>query len=400
MTATPISLFIIDPDPQATVGLRSGFSAAGLRLVGADDTLERALTTVKTIAPEVVVLDIAGCEDLASGVRMLHLACPGVCVIVTGAGTSPLVMSRAVASGARGFLIKPYRAEELFTTIREAVDVSRSLAETKAPRRAPEHPRGKVLAVYSPKGGVGCTTIATNLAVALSARPKTSVALIDLDLQFGDVGAALDLHSVNTVAELLKVDELGPDLINEAFVRHESGVRALLAPDDLNVVDTIETEQVLRLLDQLRPHFDFIVCDLWSGLDQLTRNVMRVADRVLLVTTPEFPAIRDLQRVLKATRVDLGLDGRMLVVVNRYPGKAGLPITEMAKALGHEVAATIPSEGITVTDAINRGLSLLDSRAKVRLAHHYHSLAALAAAGPVAEIGSAARRPTPAEVLR
>jgi pilus assembly protein CpaE len=400
MTTMPISLFIIDPDPQATVGLRSGFATAGLRLVGADDTIERAMPTVKAMSPDAIVLDIAGCTDLSSGVRMLQLACPGVCVIVTGAGTSPIVMSRAVASGARGFLIKPYRAEDLFTNIREAVDVSRARAETKAPRGPAEHQRGRLLAVYSPKGGVGCTTIATNLAVALSARPKTSVALIDLDLQFGDVGAALDLHSVNTVAELLKADEIGPDLINEAFVRHESGVRALLAPDDLDIVDTIETEQVLRLLDQLRPHFDFIVCDLWSGLDQLTRNVMRVADRVLLVTTPEFPAIRDLQRVLKSTRVDLGLDGRMLVVVNRFPGKAGLPITEIAKALGHEVAATIPSEGITVTDAINRGLSLLDSRAKVRLARHYHSLAALTAAGAGREIGSAARSPAPAELTR
>jgi len=389
MSTPDATLFVLDADPQAVAAVQGGLGASGLRLVGTEARVERALDAVKASRPDVVILDVTACGDLVSTVRALLLASSGSCVIVTGAGTSPNLMSRAVAAGARGFLLKPYSPRELFDTAAEALGVARALVEAKAARRT-GRANGKLLAVYSPKGGVGCTTIATNLAVALSARPKTTVALIDLDLQFGDVGAALDLHSVNTVAEMLKVETFTAELIEETFVRHESGVRALLAPDDLNVVDTIETEQVLRLLEGIRPHFDYIVCDLWSSLDPLTKNVMRVADRVLLVTTPEFPALRDLQRVLSSTRADLHLDHRTSVIVNRFPGKSGLPIAQMAKALGLPISATIPSEGITVTDAINRGLSLLDSRAKVRLARSYHQLAALAAdpAKPDAPAGS------------
>jgi pilus assembly protein CpaE len=378
MSVPEATLFMLDADAQATSAVRGGLAATGLRLVGSEAGVEHALGALKASRPDVIVLDVTACSDLASTVRSLLRVSSNSCVIVTGAGTSPALMSRAVAAGARGFLLKPYSPRDFFDTVAEALGVARALVEAKSQRPA-ARTSGKLLAVYSPKGGVGCTTIATNLAVALSARPKTSVALVDLDLQFGDVGAALDLHSVNTIAEMLKVDVITAELIEETFVRHESGVRALLAPDDLNVVDTIEAEQVLRLLEGLRPHFDFIICDLWSSLDPLTRNVMRVADSVLLVTTPEFPALRDLQRVLNSTRADLHLDRRMSVIVNRFPGKAGLPIAEMAKALGLPIAATIPSEGITVTDAINRGLSLLDSRAKVRLARSYHLLAALAA---------------------
>jgi len=382
MRTPPATVFLLDPDAHATAAIRPGLATAGLQLVGVEANADQALAALMATRPDAIVIDVASCGDIASAVRRLLLASPRSCVIVTGSATAPAVLARAVASGARGFLLKPYDPADLINTIEEALDVVRSFTDAKDARPA-ARPSGKLIAVYSPKGGVGCTTIATNLALALGSRPKASVALIDLDLQFGDVGAALDLHSVNTVAEILKADTISPELIGETFVRHESGVRVLLAPEDLAVVDTIETEQVVRLLQELCAHFDFIVVDLWSSLDQLTRTVMRIADRVLLVTTPEFPAVRDVQRVLNATRGELKLDGRVSVVINRYPGKAGLPIADIAKALEHQILATIPSEGITVTEAINRGLSLLDSRTKVRAAGSYRRLATLVAEAPV-----------------
>jgi len=205
---------------------------------------------------------------------------------------------------------------------------------------------------------------------------------LDLDLQFGDIGAALDLRGANSVAEVVGHEDLTSDLIDETFVKHASGVRVLLAPDDLALVEGIDPDQVVRLLGQLRRHFDYVVADLWSSFEALTLGVLRTADRVLLVTTPELPSLRNVQRVLHATRADIHLDERALVVANRYPGKTGLSHADMSKALGMKISATIPSEGVSVTDAINRGLSLLDSRARVRIARHYHDLASLVARGP------------------
>jgi pilus assembly protein CpaE len=383
VTQKLLDLYVLDPDPQVVGQLRPGLAEAGLRLAGSQRTADDALPTLVSARPDVILIDVASTPDIAISVKRIQLACPSSCIIVTGAGTLPSTMSRAVASGARGFLIKPYSPAEVFTTIAEALEMVRVVtSQTPAPAPQKERARGSLVAVYSPKGGVGSTTIATNLAVGLAERPRSSVALLDLDLQFGDVGPSLDLRSANSVAEVVGHEELTSDLIDETFVKHASGLRVLLAPDDLGLVEGIDPDQVVRVLSQLRKHFDYVVADLWSSYEALTIGVLRAADRVLLVTTPELPALRNLQRVLHATRADLHLDEKAIVVVNRYPGKTGLSHTDISKALGLKISATIPSEGITVTDAINRGLSLLDTRARVRIARHYHQLAALVAEAP------------------
>jgi len=382
VTSQPLDLYVLDPDPQAVGQLRPGLGAAGLQLAGSHTNADQALPGLMSTCPDVVVIDVASSADIAFSVKKIRLACPSSCIIVTGAGTPPATMSRAVASGARGFLIKPYSAADVFATIAEALEMARAVApQTQAQPASVERGRGTVVAVYSPKGGVGSTTVATNVAVALAARPNTSVALLDLDLQFGDVGAALDLRGANSVAEVVGHDELTSELIDETFVKHSSGVRVLLAPDDLDLVAGIDPDQVIQLLSQLRRHFDFVVADLWSSFEELTLGVLRTADRVLLVTTPELPSLRNVLRVLRATREDVGLDEKSIVVANRYPGKTGLSQADMTKALGQKIEATIPSEGVSVTDAINHGLSLLDARSRVRIARHYHSLASIVANG-------------------
>ncbi|MGH2471844.1 MAG: AAA family ATPase [Candidatus Limnocylindria bacterium] len=373
MSENILGVHIVDPDQELVAHLRAAIPASGLRLLGSHASAEQALPTLLSASPDVVVLDVAATRDLPAAIRKLATSCPDTYVIVTGAGAPPALMSRAVAAGARGFLIKPYGVEELVSTVREVVDNARSVPQARP--RVERARRGRLLAAYSPKGGVGTTTTATNLAVALASRANARVALIDLDLQFGDVGAVLDLHSANSIAELIGRDELPFELIDETFMRHASGLRVLIAPDDLQVVSTIDPDQVIRLLEQLRPFFDYIVCDLWSSFEDLTVGVLRVADRVLLVTTPELPALRNLQRVLNATRPDLQLEDKVLVVANRYPGKTGLSRDDMTKAVGRAIAATIPSEGVSVTDAINRGVSLLDPRLHVRIARSYHDLA-------------------------
>jgi pilus assembly protein CpaE len=375
VTENLFGIHVVDPDHELVARLRAGIPAGGLRLLGSHATADQALPTILSTTPDVVVLDVAATNDVPGIIRKLAASCPDTYVIVTGAGAPPALMSRAVASGARGFLIKPYGVDDLVSTVREVVENARNIAQAR-PRVAPAK-RGRLLAVYSPKGGVGTTTTATNLAVALASRANARVALIDLDLQFGDVGAVLDLHSANSIAELIGHDELALELIDETFMKHTSGLRVLVAPEDLEVVSTIDPDEVIRMLEQLRPFFDFIVCDLWSSFEELTVGVLRTADRVLLVTTPELPALRNLQRVLNSARPDVQLDDKVLVVANRFPGKTGLSREDMTKAVGRPIAATIPSEGVSVTDAINRGVSLLDSRLHVKIARNYHDLAAI-----------------------
>jgi pilus assembly protein CpaE len=222
------------------------------------------------------------------------------------------------------------------------------------------------------------------------------VGLIDLDLQFGDVGIALDLKSANSIADLLAhVDSIDQQLVDEVFVKHSSGVRALLAPDNLASVPGIDPDRVARVVDQLRPHFQYIVCDLWSSLEELTLATLRMADRVILVTTPELPALRNLRRVMSATGLLLQ-DERTVIVANRVPGKAGISLSEIERGLGRSIAATIPSEGVGITEAINRGMSILDERARAKAGGSYKKLADLIALGLEPAAVSRARQSAPA----
>jgi len=381
----PIRVLVLETEPDAANNARAALARdERMLLVGTVADQASLLDKLGATYAQVAVVDLAGLRgEVAPAVHEILARAPECCVIVTGTNVAPGIVSRAVTAGARGFLLKPYQPEDFVATIRDAYVNFQELRRLQRIDRSPgatSRP-GAVIAVYSPKGGVGCTTIAINLAVALARRGKASVALIDLDLQFGDIGIALDLKSANSVAELLNhVDAIDASLIDEVFVRHASGVRALLAPDNLASVPSIDPDRVARVVDQLRPHFQYIVCDLWSSLEELTLGTLRMADRILLVTTPELPALRNLRRVMSATGLLLQ-DERTLLIANRVPGKAGVGISEIERGLGRSIAATIPSEGVGITEAINRGMSILDERARAKAGGSYRKLAELVAQG-------------------
>lgn len=374
MSPLSIDLEFVDTDAQVAETSRAALAESGIALAARSVSLDGLLARPQGSCPQAVVLDISVCAgEPALAVRQILTHCPETVIIVTGAGAPASAISRAVSAGARGFLLKPYQPADLVATVRDAYESARTFGRSR-PAQPVGPRRGKLIPVYSPKGGVGCTTIATNLAVALASR-GLSVALVDLDLQFGDVGSVLDLKSANSIADLLAQPEITHELVNDTFVKHASGLRVLLAPENLNVVETIDPADAVALLKKLTALFDYVVCDLWSSLEELSKQTMRAADQVVLVTTPELPALRNLQRVVTATRDDLHLDDKALYVGNRMPGKGSLTPEQILRAFGRPFAATFPSEGVGITEAINRGLSFFDARVNPRIAKHYRSFA-------------------------
>jgi len=370
------ALVALEADSLAAATIRDAAGESNISPVSIVADLATLIRTVESEKPALVILDLAQIgPDPAASVRSVLGAAPESCVIVTGADAPPRLISRAVSAGARAFLLRPFTSLELAATLR---DTHRDFAEIRRLQRgdAPrDSARGTLIAVYSPKGGVGCTTIATNLAVALASRNRRRVALVDLDLQFGDVGVALDVRTANSIVDLVAHTEDADDaMLQDIFVRHASGVRVLAAPDNIAAVESVDPERIVRALDMLRDHFDVIICDLWSSLDELTLATLKIADRIVLVSTPELPSLKNLRRVIAATAPLLG-DERTQIVLNRHPGKAGVSIADVEKNLGREVSATIASEGIGITEAINQGISFFDSRAKVRVSRSYLKLA-------------------------
>lgn len=375
-----ITIVLAEPNEREAATARKALSADGLmNVLGVAPDRRALLATVSVLEPDVVVLDWAVAQgDAAALVREVLSECPSSTIVLTVAEAAPGVLSRAIVAGARGFLLKPYRPEELVTIARDAFVNARQLRESGGRRKGADLPEGGALiAVYSPKGGVGTTTIATNLAVALVGRTKGPVAIVDLDLQFGDVGVALDLKSPNSIVDLMARDgDVDATLIEDVLVTHRSGLRVLLAPESLGLAGTLDPERVRKVLGQLREHFAYVVCDTWCSFDDLTVAALSAADRVVLVTTPELPALRNLRRVISELP-SLQLERKGLIVANRYPAKVGLGLGEMEKALGKKISLSIPSEGVAITKAINQGLSALDTRARARTSQSFIDLADL-----------------------
>lgn len=357
-----IRVALIDARPAADAS--AAFAEAGFALLGAFASAEDFLAS--ELSPDAIVLDGSASDGLARGVRSLMQDSPDACVIVTD--TSAAAVSHGVAAGARGFLLKPYTSQDLAGVLAEALDSIRML------RRDPSA-GGNVVAVYSPKGGAGCSTIAVGLAVLSAARPATSVALVDLDLQFGDVAVMLDVRSSNSIIDLLGRERLDAALIEDTFVRHASGVWVLPAPCDVATATQVDPAAVESTVRALREHFDLVVCDLWSSLDDLTSRILRSADSVVLVTKPELPALKNLSRVLAAKELGLELDGHTLIVANRLPEQGGLSQAEIEHSLSLPVSVAIPSDTGPVVDAINRGIAVVDPRVRSRVLHPYQELA-------------------------
>ena len=387
-----VRVAMFEPDPAVAAVAANGISAeTEMALVATVRDRRALIDEIATSRADVAVVDLAGAdEDIATLVREILNRAPQTCVIVTGRNPRATLVGRAIAAGASTFLPKPYQAEELVSTIREIDRIGFEARRQKTAARLalPSADRGVVVTVYSPKGGVGCTTVATSLAVLLAARRDRRVGIVDLDLQFGDVGVALDLKGQNSFADLLgHGGSIDASVVEDMFVAHASGLRALLAPDELAVVEAVDGEQVVRVLDRLRDHFDYLVCDLHSTLDDLSLAALRAADQVVLVTTPELPSLRNLRRVINATASMLARE-RTLVAVNRAPGKVGIGVAEIERYLGMSVAVRIPSDGVRVTQAINQGLSVLDASARGRVGRSFTELAKLVTR-------DVARRPVP-----
>jgi pilus assembly protein CpaE len=234
-----------------------------------------------------------------------------------------------------------------------------------------------VIAVFSPKGGVGCTTIATNLAVALKMTADKPIILVDGDLRFGDIDTALNLTSATSIGTLLpQLAELDNNLLQRSLAPHASGIRILSAPHHLDAADTIRPEELKQLLMRLTALGDgFVVVDTWSTLDDATLAVLDASQHMVVVTTPQITALRDVHRfleVLKLLSYDLE---QVLLVVNNCYQRSEVKVKELERALGHPIAQVIEYAPGPVTASLNRGVPLVQEYGDSLAARNILSLA-------------------------
>ncbi|MBI5347859.1 MAG: response regulator [Chloroflexi bacterium] len=344
-----------------------------MEIVGTAKTGREAVALAKEKRPHVVIMDINMHDmDGIAATEQISKDVPSAQIVILSVQSDADYLRRAMMAGARDFLTKPPSGDELINTIRRAYEISKTRsavaptqsAQTSAAQAATVVD-GKIITVYSAKGGVGCTMLATNLAVALHTE-ETKVALVDCNLQFGDVGAFMNLPTKHSVIELCeKADELDIEFINSVATPHNSGVKTFLAPISPEQADVATAAQVKKTLDFLRHHFSYVIVDTASALTEITLSIIDVSDRIVLVTTPDIPSIKDARLFFNLIDALEFPADRVLFILNRADKRAGIQASNIQDSLKHEIVAQVPGDERVVLASINSGVPLLVSNRNV-----------------------------------
>lgn len=346
--------------------------------------MNNAGDVARRLRPELVIIDRElGQAEIS--VRQILAAAPDAYCVVVLPDPDLSALRRMMAAGARDVLAAPAGTGDLLAAARQARALAAERRSASLVVAGPQ--RGKLIVVAAPKGGVGTTTVATNTAVALRQVAGAPVALVDCSLQFGDIGVHLNLRSKYSLLDLAGVaGEIDDAMLARVICEHDSGVHVLLAPHEPEAAAHVDGAAVGQVIDKLLARYAFVVVDTWSFLDEVTETLLRRADEVLLVTTPELPTLRNAKRLIEfAQRHDIDTS-RIMIVLNRFPSVEGISLEDVQQHLRHPVAANIPSEGMAVTHSINRGVPLVLSAPKGWAAQNILRLAARLAGDEVATI--------------
>ncbi len=340
-------------------------------IVGAARNGQEGIELAKELQPDVILMDINMPDmDGITATETIRAEVPYSQIVILTVQDDPNYMRRAMLAGARDFLTKPPSVDEMIGAIRRAGELAhgeRSKAKTVYPVKpgngstpAGMLKDGKIISVFSPKGGVGTTTLAVNLAVALQ-REETPVVLVDGDMEFGDVTVFLNQKAMNSIVDLApRADELDYDVIEEVTMLHqESGIKFLAAPSRPEFAESVTGDQFAQVLDFLRNFFSYVIVDCSSSLTDVTLATIDTSDLIILMTTQEIPAIKDSRLFLDLLqRLKINRD-RLLFVMNKYDKRIGIKPEKISENFKQELKVVIPFEEKVVLPSINRGVPFM-----------------------------------------
>jgi pilus assembly protein CpaE len=376
-----IRVLIVDDIAETRDNLRKLLSFdAGIEVVGAAPSGQAGIELAHEFRPHIVLMDInmPGMDGITATEAILR-DLPAIQVVMLSVQGETDYLRRAMMAGARDYLTKPATGDELMSTIRRVYETGRTRAMTMPAQPtgpaavSPEGQRprrqGDVVAVFSPKGGVGCTTIAVNLAVALQqmAGNRQKIALVDASVQFGDVGVMLNLQANRSIADLvLHIGDLDRDMLNSVLTPHGSGLKVLLAPPHPEAAESLLASTSLdegtgggsvleTVLGLMREEFDTIVVDMWSWVDDIALTVFDSAALIVLVVMSNIPSIKSARLFLEvATRLNYPME-KIALVVNGVDRRMAIGAEQIEQAM-LPLSAQIPLDRQVVLAAVNHGV--------------------------------------------
>jgi pilus assembly protein CpaE len=387
-----IKVLIVDDIPETRDHLSKllGFES-DVEVVGAAAGGPEALEMAAKVKPDVVLMDInmPGMDGITA-TEKIAAEVPNAAVIMMSVQGEADYLRRSMLAGAREFLVKPFSSDELTASIRQVWSREKDKASRYAPvATTPQEisngsgEPASVVALFSPKGGVGRTTVAVNLAVA-AAQTGKRVALVDASFQFGDVGVLLNLNPRNkSIADLAGELQAGEaESLDTFMITHSSGVKVLLAPPSPEQAELIGASAVRKVLQGLRASFDLVVVDCPATFNEPTLAVLDEADLILTLLTLEITSVKNMRLFLEVCE-QLGYGPEKIrLVLNRADSTLGIRVADVEHSIGRKVDHLIVSDGRSVVYALNRGVPFFLSNREAQVSQDIQRLALAVTGAP------------------
>jgi pilus assembly protein CpaE len=349
------SVAIIDHDKRSRDALVTALLpySGNMVMAGVVDNFIDGVTMINNFAPDVVFLGVADLQQGVESVRFLTRWHPRVSVITSSYEGNPEWILALMRAGAAEYLLYPFTQEDLKSTTQK---VARFLVGPTTPEKQAS---GKIVSVYNPIGGTGTTTVAVNLAAALSAN-GSKVALIDLNLDAGDIGTFLNIKPAYNLSSLTtNIERLDRNFLMGVMVRHSSGPFVLTDAQEFDETLSITPERVDRVLGMLKGLFDYVIVDSVGLFAGCNVPILHNSSLILLTATFDKPSLNNIKRnMLRLER--MGVDPESVkLIINRYIPSLDSNTIDCEKTIISRVIQIIPNEYRDVVDSINKGMPVV-----------------------------------------
>lgn len=325
----------------------------------------QGLEEIKSLEDDVIViLDISqgNSDEFIEKVR-LHVSK----LIITSTDYSTNMIVKALRMGAKEFLPKPVLKNDLFRVLKMFADENYSSEDSNS----------KVISIYSNKGGIGKTVIAVNLAKELAQVTKSKVALVDLNLQLGDVATFLNLNPIFDVSYVMKnfVDKNEDEFLKSFEQYKNSSLYVLSDPTYIEQAERISPQEIVSLFKAMKKVFTYIIVDMSSAIDENSLKILDCSDLIFFTTIVNIPAIRNAQRCLNLFKSRHYPNDKVKIIVNRYMDNDEIKIEDIENTLGEKIYWKIPNNYFTIMDAINKGVSISEVNSSSNIGNNFREFA-------------------------
>ncbi len=369
-------IMTVDPDLGSRAETKRATQLAHMDVVGEAGYGVEAVTVAREHACDAFLVSLEEPVALAlQTIEQLANAAPGVPTIVYSSLSDAQSVRRAMIAGARDYIIKPLKPEDLSRAIFGVLDQEERKRLRQDGDAVATAGRGTIITIFGAKGGIGKTTISTNLAVTLAKMTGANVCLVDMDTRFGDVAIMMDIAVETSIADVARnIDDIDRDKIRDYLVKHHSGVSILPAPPHPTEWRNMTPQHIEKIIELLAQTHDYVVIDTPGTFNELIATTLELADLILLITSMDIASIKDTALALEMLRAAAVSEDKVKLTINHSTASNSLREEDVARVLEYDVFWRIPHD-LSVSSSTQLGQPIVIAKPYARVSRSIIDLA-------------------------